>query len=73
MKKGHLEKAESCSKREEVSRETKTTSNLKPQFIEQIQMEKYLKFPSEEQWMAFSSGMVEGKGREPWWKKKIIE
>lgn len=70
MKKGHLEKADSCSKREEVSRRTTATSHLKPQFIEQIQVEKYLKLPSEEQGMVFSSEMAKGKAR---WKKKIIE
>lgn len=70
VKKGHLEKADSCSKREEVSRRTTATSHLKPQFIEQIQVEKYLKLPFEEQGMVFSSEMVKGKAR---WKKKIIE
>lgn len=70
MKKDHIEKGESSSNREEVSRGTTATSNLKPQFIEQIQVEKYLKFPSEEQGMGFSSRMAEGKGRGPWWIKK---
>lgn len=63
MKKGHLEKTDSCSKREELSRGTRVTSHVNPQFIEKIQVEKDLKYPSEEQGMVFSSGMAEGKGR----------
>lgn len=60
MKKGHVETAAQRGRKSAGG--TTATSHLKPQFIKQIQVEKYLKFPSKEQGMIFSSGMVEGKG-----------